>query len=134
MIDEVTELDKTYTKQDFEKWLAERLKIQEHALEVIDRKKETQTFYDSTLLLYKILDRALSGRTLVDEEIKIILNLLDKDIKEDREKMRDLMLEYYLGQSYDDQELKDSEKNILMFRQFKVGVESGEWVKVRSAV
>ena len=123
LIDEIPELDKIYIKQDFEKWLAERLKIQEHALEVIDRKKETQNFYDNTLLVYKILDHISSGRVLADEEIKT-----------NREKARDCMSEYFLGQSYNVEELEYLEKQILKFRQFKVQVESGEWVKIHSAV
>ena len=134
LIDEIPELDKIYIKQDFEKWLAERLKIQEDALKGIDRKKETQNFYDNTPLVYKILDHVSSGRVLADEEIKILLNLIDEEIKINRETARDCMSEYFLGQSYDVEELEYLEKQILKFRQFKVQVESGEWVKIHSAV
>lgn len=133
LIDEVPELGKTYSKQDFEKWLAARLKIQEDTLKDIERKKETQIFYDNTLLVYKIFDHALSGRVLAGEEIKILLNLLDDDIRAYREAARDFILEYFLGQPYDGQELENLEKYILRYRQFKVGIESGEWVKVHSA-
>lgn len=134
LLEEVPKLRGTYGREDFEKWLRENLASHEELLKSVPKKEENKGFLENVALAYRTLDNALSGRLLGQEELQKLVELLDNEIRMYREPTRDLLVEWLLGKPYDGKELKNHEKNILLFRQFKVGVESGEWVKTRATV
>lgn len=134
LLEEIPELRETCRREDFEKWLRESLVSHEELLKITSKKEENKGFLENVASAYRTLDNALSGRLLGREELRKLVELLDNEIRMYREPTRDLLVEWLLGKPYDGEELKNQEKMILMFRQFKVGVESGEWVKTRAAV
>lgn len=134
LLEEIPELHQTYSREDFEKWLRDSLTSHEELLKSVPKKEENKGFLENVTFSYRTLDHALSGRFLGQDEFQKLVELLDNEIRMYREPMRDLLVEWLLGKPYDSKELKGQEKIILMFRQFKVGVESGEWVKTRATV
>lgn len=134
LLEEVPELRQTYRKEDFEQWLRESLASHEELLKSMPENEETKRFLENIIFTYHTLDNVLSGRLLGREELQKLVELLDNEIRMYREPMRDLLVEWLQGKPYDGQELKNQEKMILKFRQFKVQVESKEWVKTRATV
>ena len=132
-LDEIPALGKEYSKDDFEKWLQVLLPQYEDGINkaIKEGEEELKEYREKG---YRIIDGVLAGRTITELDAKMLTAILNGDLKVNRTLAEEELMEFFLGNRYDREKLIFFEKEIMRFRQFKVQVESGEWVKIRSAI
>lgn len=130
LLEKLPELRRAYTKKDFEDWLRSIMRSNEQSqTRKIDTSDEglKNRIKASTEKEYKALDRYFSGAPLLEDDYKEIYRLLDDDIRSARSPTTEEIINFILGEEYDDQALLKFEADILKMRQFRANLESGDW-------
>lgn len=126
LIEEEPRLCQVYTKKDFENWAEET----SSGLKISLKEETDEEDRHDLLESMSVLDKVLRAAPLAKEDTATLLFEINSEVALYREGMGEITVNYLLGEQIQAEQLLDYLGNIIKFRQFQVGVESGEWVKI----